>query len=358
MKDTVPTSKGQSKLKKMNFYANIFFVCVIAATVGFNFYEKYRKEEIYDALYMSFTKVKEVEYGTEVYDTLDFVENVENGQISDYTKELDTNTIGVQELNYEMIEEDVSKQFKIKVEVKDTKKPVIELKQKTITIYVGNTYKYKNNIKSVKDEVDGDLPYVDKAPKESNKGYYTIESNFNGKKVGTYTVTIKAVDKNGNKQSAKYTIKVIPKPVVKKPVVVRTAVGNYNGPSSVDTSSVVNAAKSLIGSNYAYGGASPSTGFDCSGFVYYIYGLFGKSLNRTASGMLSNGHSVSESNMKPGDIIIWTTSRSYPSATHVAIYAGDGNMIHSANKRQGVIVTNVKYWKNDGRNIILSIRRV
>ena len=372
MKDNVvSTSLGGVRYKRMNLYANVMFISTIAvvgSAFGYNYYEDTRKEQIYDTLHMTFSSVREVEYGSKDNNTLEFVKSYENGILSSYTEEIDTSSIGVRELKYEIVKDDVSKEYTIQVEVKDTVKPTIEFKYKTITLYVGNTYVYKNNVKSVKDAVDGELTYMAKAPETNEKGYYTISTNLNNKKIGTYNVTVKAVDKNGNESSAKYNIKVIARPVknttktttkktTKTTTTTKKATGSYTGPSSVDTSSVVNAAKSLIGSRYRYAGSSPSTGFDCSGFVSYIYRLFGKNLPRTARGMVSVGKAVSEANMQPGDIIVWS-NRKDGVATHVALYIGNGQMIHAANRRLGVIKSDITYWKNGGRNRIITVRRV
>ena len=359
MKETVSTSRGGAKYKKMNLVANMLFISIFCGFVGYDYYDEIRKEQIYDALYISFSSVKEVEYGTANYDTLNFIENIENGAIDDYTRELDTSVVGTQELKYSITKDDISKEYSLTVEVKDTKKPTIEFNKDTITIYSGNTYAYMNNIKSVKDEVDGNLSYVDNAPEVNENGYYTITSDFVKNKIGTYKVTIKAVDKNGNEESKSYNLKVIARPQVKKVVTTATstAKGSYTGPSSVDTSSVVNAAKSLIGSKYVYAASSPSVGFDCSGLVSYVYMLFGKNLSRTAAGLAKEGYAVSEGNMQPGDIIVWS-HRSDNVPTHVAIYVGNGTMVHAANKRLGVVSTSISYWKNGGRNKIVSIRRV
>ncbi len=101
-------------------------------------------------------------------------------------------------------------------------------------------------------------------------------------------------------------------------------------------------AKQFKGYRYVYGGASPS-GFDCSGMVYYIYRQFGYNVGRTSTDQLRNGYThVSRSNLKPGDIVLF--ERTYTSsrpATHSGIYIGNGQFIHAANSRLGVIVTSI-----------------
>ncbi len=100
-------------------------------------------------------------------------------------------------------------------------------------------------------------------------------------------------------------------------------------------------AMQFEGYRYVYGGASPSTGFDCSGMVYYIYNQFGYNVGRTSTCQYENGYPhVSRSELQPGDIIIFT--RTYAAdfpATHSAIYIGNGKFIHAANSRSGVVVT-------------------
>ncbi len=361
MKEIVPSTKRNTNYKKVSFLANAFFISIIAGTFGYNHHEILRKERIYDALFINFTPVREIEYGTPNYDTMNFVEGVDNGVISDFTRSIDTSTLGVKELKYEISEDDVIKEFSIQVEVKDTKHPVISLNKELITVYAGTKYDMKSNVKSVADEVDGELSYSDSVIENPTEGYYYLTSDYNKDKVGTYTVNVKAVDKNLNETDASYKIKVIekPKPVVKQTTVTSnsTSKATYNGPSSVDTSSVVNAAKSLIGSRYVYASANPSVGFDCSGLVHYVYSLFGKQLARTASGIASNGSAVSEANMQPGDIIVWSDNSS-GTPTHVSIYIGNGEMVHAANRRKGVIQSSVSGWKSGGRNRIISVRRV
>lgn len=89
---------------------------------------------------------------------------------------------------------------------------------------------------------------------------------------------------------------------------------------------VVELAKQYLGVPYVYGSASPS-GFDCSGFVYYIYKQMGVTLNRVAADQMTNGTWVAFSEIQPGDIIGFKNSSGY--VNHVGIYAGNGMMIHS-----------------------------
>lgn len=361
MKDVVSTSNGGKKYKRINLFANVFFSLIFAGFIGSNIYEQIRKENLYDALSMSFLSVKEVEYGTKDVDTMSFVENVENGELVEYTKEIATNTVGTQTLTYEVAREDVTKDYLINVEVVDTKKPVINTEKSTITLYKGTGYDLTDNIESVTDEIDGNIEYVESVPEVNENGYYTVSSDFDKNSTGTYTVDIKAVDKNGNETTADYEIKVIEKPKPKPKVVRKVATTTYNSSTyneapSVNTSSITSAALSLVGSRYVRNSANPSVGFDCSGFVYYVYSLFGYSLPRTASGLRYAGSEVSESNMQPGDIIVWSDN-GY-SATHVSIYVGGGYMVHAANGRLGVVYHSVSYWQGGGRNRIISIRRI
>lgn len=103
---------------------------------------------------------------------------------------------------------------------------------------------------------------------------------------------------------------------------------------------VVEFAKKYLGSKYVSGGASPSTGFDCSGFTSYVYSNFGVSLNRASTAQANNGTSVSKSNLEPGDLLIFNNS-SNTSVGHVGIYIGNDQFIHAANGSKGVITTSL-----------------
>ncbi len=103
---------------------------------------------------------------------------------------------------------------------------------------------------------------------------------------------------------------------------------------------IVDYAMQYLGNKYVHGGRSLAGGTDCSGFTCYIYKDFGYSLSRTPGGQYStNGRSVSYDEIQPGDIICYGKSK----CTHVGLYIGDGQIIHSANSRKGVIISAADY---------------
>ena len=90
-----------------------------------------------------------------------------------------------------------------------------------------------------------------------------------------------------------------------------------------------------------YGGNGPNV-FDCSGFTTYVYRQFGYTLNRTATGQLSNGVSVSKSELRPGDLVFFRYNTSKP-VSHVGIYIGGGQFIHASTNEYVVRIDNLTY---------------
>lgn len=123
-------------------------------------------------------------------------------------------------------------------------------------------------------------------------------------------------------------------------IVVAEPVGTYSSNAEL-RSSIVNYAMQFLGNRYVHGGSSLVTGTDCSGFTSLIYKEFGYSLSRTPSGQLSsNGRSIDYSQIQPGDIICYGKGGK---CTHVALYMGNGQIIHSANSRKGVVIYQADY---------------
>ncbi|SDH29933.1 C40 family peptidase [Agrococcus jejuensis] len=91
---------------------------------------------------------------------------------------------------------------------------------------------------------------------------------------------------------------------------------------SAASGSIVGIAQSQLGVPYVWGGASPSEGFDCSGFTQWVYGQVGVYLPHSDRGQLGYGTPVAVSAIQPGDLVIWNG--------HTAIYVGNDSIIHAA----------------------------
>ena len=117
--------------------------------------------------------------------------------------------------------------------------------------------------------------------------------------------------------------------------------------------SLVAYALQYVGNPYVNGGNSLTNGTDCSGFTKLIYGEYGYSLGRTPSSQLSSaGRSIDYSEIQKGDVICYS-SNGGKSCTHVALYIGDGMIVHAANRRKGICTQRADYGNIIGvKNII------
>lgn len=115
-----------------------------------------------------------------------------------------------------------------------------------------------------------------------------------------------------------------------------------NASGSDTRAAIVEYAMQYLGNAYVHGGSSLAGGTDCSGFTCFIYADFGYSISRTPSGQLSSaGRSIDYSQIQPGDIICYTSNGK--SCTHVGLYIGDGQIIHAANAKKGVVISDADY---------------
>ncbi|MFC5928328.1 NlpC/P60 family protein [Cryobacterium melibiosiphilum] len=122
---------------------------------------------------------------------------------------------------------------------------------------------------------------------------------------------------------------------------------SYSGPSAADylanptypdfdLASVYNVASQYQGTPYVYGGATPA-GFDCSGFIMYVYAQFGISLPHSSNGQAAAGTRIAIEDAVPGDLVIMPG--------HDGFYAGNGNILHAPYTGQSVRVQPI--WTSD-----------
>ncbi len=290
--------------------------------------------EIYDSISISTVKTPIVEYGSANYDIDKLIKNVD-GTIVSVKQDIVTDSVGVQELILVVSKGNISKEIPVSIEVKDSIGPEIVIENDIIEIEQGTNHDILSNITNVYDNIDGDISYIDSnSVSDDSCNYYTYYSDFNYNVPGEYVVNINAVDKNLNSTSKSFKI-----------VVNKRSVGE----------TVSSIAYSLVGSPYIMGANGPY-GFDCSGFVQYVYSRLGIYISRSSSTQLYDGVAVSYSDILPGDIINWGYSNGV--STHSALYVGNGKMIHAANPSMGVIISDVGYWLSVSGTQIIGVRRI
>ncbi len=109
--------------------------------------------------------------------------------------------------------------------------------------------------------------------------------------------------------------------------------------TEADKKKLLDYAKYFKGGKYVWGGTSPK-GFDCSGYVQYLYKKHNVNLPRTAWAQSKKGLSVDKDNLQKGDLLFFLTDRKRGiPVTHVGIYIGNGEFIHAASKKKGIIIS-------------------
>lgn len=234
----------------------------------------------------------------------------------------------------------------------------------TVTAQNNDWYKLSDNSYISKQYVDGSLielvASMDTTVQASNKN--TVMQNTYGVVIATSGLNLRS-----EASTSSAVLKVLPYSEIvdvysysKDWVKVKTedglegylsadycAVRSGEKPSRSVSSSkgeqVAQYAKQFLGTPYSWGGTNLRSGVDCSGFVYAVYRDFGISLNRTSSGMASNGVAVSKSQLVAGDLVLFDTSGPNDgSISHVGIYVGNGKYIHSSSgKKSGVVISDL-----------------
>lgn len=334
-------------MKKTDLPSKIRFLSLVGLAliimVGCYVYHNYYT---YNSIKVVVKKNAAIPYGSPNYNLNDLIKKVD-GEIVSVKNDIDTTVVGEQEVVVEVKKDNVVKDVPIVLNVVDTDAPEINLFDDVVYITEGDSYDVNANINSVYDAVDGFISYSDGVTEDS-VFYYDFTYNHDEiNNVGEHDVTVNAKDKSGNVSYRTFKLVVEEKKYF-APVY-------YNAASSAYGSDVVSIAYSLVGAPYI-GGANGPYGFDCSGFVQYVYSRVGVGITRSTWSQMYDGVGVSYENAEPGDILVWGYYGG--GATHSALYVGNGTMIHAANPGTGVIVSSVDYWLRGSGTTILSVRRV
>lgn len=226
-------------------------------------------------------------------------------------------------------------------EIIDENENFYKIKSGDVEGYVEKQYiltKKEANIKAIqtmnenlKINIDNAKVYEDQ---ELTKEEITIEKdsmiNFTEKNNGVYKVNIDDVEGyiSENDVTLTYTLP--------------TAILLYTELEKTQIETVDYAVQ-FLGNPYVWGGTNLTNGCDCSGFVQQIYKQFGYSLNRHSSDQATQGTEVSLQDLQPGDLVFYDHKGA--GIDHVAMYIGNGQIIHASNKRDGIKISKVFYIK-------------
>ena len=126
-------------------------------------------------------------------------------------------------------------------------------------------------------------------------------------------------------------------------------------PTSQKGAEIVAYAKEFLGVPYKYGANGPSS-YDCSAFTSTVYKHFGHNLNRSAAGQYNNGTVIDQSQMQPGDLLLWRAYGSSSIASHVGIYIGNNQYIHASSSGGCVTINDLSYGSNV--RYLVGVRRI
>jgi len=131
-----------------------------------------------------------------------------------------------------------------------------------------------------------------------------------------------------------------------KPIITPIPITRTTEAATPAQAQVIKTAQSLLGTPYQYGGTTPN-GFDCSGFIYYVYRqAAGVTLPRETQGLIQIGHPIEITDLRPADIVYFKIDRREP--LHAGIYVGNGQFIHapSTNGQVNLQELDSDYWKS------------
>lgn len=272
----------------------------------------------------------------------------------------------------------------------DTEAPVIGAKLDELNLLEIETEDEDGNVAvkyQIQYPIGSELEILNYVEASDDSGVVNLTSYgmVNLNEVGVYELVVLAIDESMNASSLKLEVNVITAEdyeakkaelekikeereariaaekraaeLKKRREEMQAMVANLGLNNATGNNAIANYALTLVGLPYVGGGTSPSTGFDCSGFVQYVFAQNGISVGRTVTSQAYGGAEVSIENIAPGDIIAFSGSYSN-NITHVGIYVGGGMFVHAANPRDGVIVSDLARWVRIGAGGIVRISRV
>lgn len=241
-----------------------------------------------------------------------------------------------------------------------------ELNRKSAVIAVGGIVKLK--VKGTKENVkwvstNSEVASVNKKGKVTGRtpGNVTIKAIVGGKKYRCrITVHDAGVLQTGSEDDRE-TDNMDSDPVKGTDDGIPAALGNNAPGTSIESlgDKIAEYAQKFVGNRYVWGGTSPERGSDASGFCYSIFGRFGIQLMRVADDQYKGpseayvklgykkGTEVKDKDLMPGDLVFYGDKSC---VTHVAIYIGNGKVIHSSTAKEGVIISDIDHKKGRVKN--------
>ena len=211
----------------------------------------------------------------------------------------------------------------------NSKKNVLENKKKTLQ-------QEKGSLLALKEENEKKLSQVNGAKKEQDKLLADLKSKEESiegqigedqKQLAKATEEVKTIRESAPRYTPSENTPS--KQTSSKQTSSRQTSSNYTpsrGAATISGNNVIAYASNFLGTPYVWGGTTPVPGFDCSGFVQYVYAHFGIPIGRTTYEQINNGTQVSMGELQPGDLVFFGT---YDNPHHVGMYIGNGAYIHA-----------------------------
>ncbi len=195
---------------------------------------------------------------------------------------------------------------------------------------------------SLKAEVIGSLDKDDEVTIEAEEGdwYKVSGSGISSGYVSKSLIKVSGVTSRGTNDRDTSLIGEEPAKEEANKVEEQAPVAAAAPAPSGQGAAVIEFAKQYLGYPYVAAGKNPSTGFDCSGFTQYVFSNFGISLGGSAASQTGNGTEVARANLQTGDLVLFYDD-GYTKVGHAGIYISDGNFIHAANPKRGVVIDNL-----------------